>query len=75
MLNSRNTHLIETSYDRLKSREITFQQYGKILLKQEFSDGLQISMNIKYCYAFDNSLHYLLEAFRTLHKSFPRAKS
>ena len=24
---SRNTHLIETSYDRLKSREITFQQY------------------------------------------------
>ena len=34
---------------RLKSREITFQQYrcGKILLKQEFSDGLQISMNIK----------------------------
>ena len=44
---SRNTHLIETSYDRLKSREIAFQQYGKILLKQEFSDGLQISMNIK----------------------------
>ena len=34
---SRNTHLIETSYDRLKSREITFQQYRKILLKQEFS--------------------------------------
>ena len=24
---SRNTYLIETSYDRLKSREITFQQY------------------------------------------------
>ena len=49
MLNSQETrHLIETSCDRLKSREITFQQYsGKILLKQEFSDGLQISMNIK----------------------------
>ena len=30
------THLIETSYDRLKSREITFQQYRKILLKQGF---------------------------------------
>ena len=46
---SRNTHLIETSYDRLKSREITFQhkKIGKILLKQEFSDGLQIFMNIK----------------------------
>ena len=38
---SRNTHLIETSYDRLKSREITFQKTGKILLKQEFSDKLQ----------------------------------
>ena len=38
---SRNTHLIETSYDRLKSREITFHNIGKSLLKQEFSDGLQ----------------------------------
>ena len=44
---SRNTHLIETSYDRLKSREITFQPSGKILLKQEFPMELQISMNIK----------------------------
>ena len=44
---SRNTHLIETSYDRLKSREITFQQYRENLAKAEFSDGLQISMNIK----------------------------
>ena len=72
MLNSQNTHLIETSYDRLKSREITFQQYGKILLKQEFSDGLQISMNIK-----DITIpliiyhYYLLRAFRTL-QIFPR---
>ena len=35
MLNSqRNTHLIETSYDRLKSREeITFQQYRENLAK------------------------------------------
>ena len=47
MLNSQETHLIETSYDRLKSREITFQQYRENLVKQEFSDGLQISMNIK----------------------------
>ena len=30
---SRNTHLIETSYDRLKSREITFQQYRENLAK------------------------------------------
>ena len=46
MLNSQNTHLIEAIYDRLKSREITFQQYRKILLHGDF-DGLQISMNIK----------------------------
>ena len=63
---SRNTHLIETSYDRLKSREITFQQYRKILLKQSFSDGLQISMNIKditmpliiHYYLLRHSEHY-----------------
>ena len=43
-----------------------FKQYRKILLKQEFSDGLQISMNIK-----DITIplihYYLLRAFRTLH--------
>ena len=71
MLNSsRNTHLIETSYDRLKSREITFQQYRENLLKQEFSDGLQISMNIKDITIPLIIHYYLLRAFRTLHKSF-----
>ena len=70
MLNSQETHLIETSYDRLKSREITFRQYGKILLKQEFSDGLQISMNIKDITIPLIIHYYLLRAFRTLHKSF-----
>ena len=68
-------HLIETSYDRLKSREITFQAIqGKILLKQEFSDGLQISMNIKDITIPLIIHYYLLRAFRTLHKSF-HAKS
>ena len=71
---SRNTHLMKTSYDRLKSREITFQQYRKILLKQEFSDGLQISMNIKDITIPLIIHYYLLRAFRTLHKSF-HAKS
>ena len=70
---SRNTHLIETSYDRLKS-EKSFQQYRKILLKQEFSDGLQISMNIKDITIPLIIHYYLLRAFRTLHKSF-HAKS
>ena len=47
---------------------------GKILLKQEFSDGLQISMNIKdITYTFDNLLLFTGET-RTLHKSF-HAKS
>ena len=42
---------------KLKSREITFQQYGKILLKQEFSDGLpNIHEHKRYYYTFDNSL-------------------
>ena len=30
---SKNTHLMKTSYDRLKSREITFQQYRENLAK------------------------------------------
>ena len=53
---SRNTHLIETSYDRLKSREITFQQYRENLAKAEFSDGLNIHEHKRYYYTFDNSL-------------------
>ena len=70
---SRNTHLIETSYDRLKSREITFQQYRVNLAKQEFSDGLQISMNIKkrYYYTFDNSLLFT-ESIQNTTQIFPR---
>ena len=75
MLNSQNTHLIETSYDRLKSkRKSHFSNTGKILLKQEFSDGLQISMNIKDITIPLIIHYYLLRAFRTLHKSF-HAKS
>ena len=32
---SRNTHLIETSYDRLKSREIHISQYRENLTNSE----------------------------------------
>ena len=64
----------ETSYDRLKSREITFQAIRENLAKQEFSDGLQISMNIKDITIPLIIHYYLLRAFRTLHKSF-HAKS
>ena len=54
-----------------KSREITFQQYRENLAK-EFSDGLQIFMNIKDITIPLIIYYYLLRAFRTLHKSFHR---
>ena len=57
MLNSQETHLIETSYDRLKSEKSHFSNTGKILLKQEFSDGVtNIHEHKRYYYTFDNSL-------------------
>ena len=70
MLNSRNTHLMKTSYDKLKSREITFQQYQKILLKQEFSVDLQISMNIKDI-TIPLIIHYYLLSIQNT-QIFPR---
>ena len=52
-----------------------FSNTGKILLKQEFSDGLQISMNIKrYYYTFDNSLLFT-ESIQNTTQIFPHAKS
>ena len=70
---SRNTHLIETSYDRSWNQEKShFSNTGKILLKQEFHW-------FKYPWHKDITIpliihYYLLRAFRTLHKSF-HAKS
>ena len=73
MLNSQNTHLIETSYDRLKSREITFQQYRENLAKsRSFPMELQISMNIKDITIPLIIHYYLLRAFRTPTQIFPR---
>ena len=70
---SRNTHLIETSYDRLESREITFQQYRENLAKAGVFRWVTNIMNIKDI-TIPLIIHYLLRAFRTLHKSF-HAKS
>ena len=57
MLNSQETHLIETSYDRLKSREITFQQYRENLAKAGvFRWVTNIHEHKRYYYTFDNSL-------------------
>ena len=58
-------------YDRLKSREITFQQYRENLAKAGvFRWVTNIHERKRYYYTFDNSL-YLLRAFRTL-QIFPR---
>ena len=55
MLNSQNTHLIETSYDRLKSREITFQQYRENLAKAGVFRWVTNIHEHEYYYTFDNS--------------------
>ena len=48
MLNSQETASYETSYDKKNQEKSHFNNTGKILrTKQEFSDGLQISMNAK----------------------------
>ena len=71
MLNSQETrHLIETSYDRLKSEESHFNT-GKIFTKAEFSDELQISMNIKDI-TIPLIIHYYLREHSDTTKSTPR---
>ena len=52
---SKNTHLIKTSYDRLKSREITFQQYN-LAKAGVFRWVTNIHEHKRYYYTFDSSL-------------------
>ena len=71
---SRNTHLIETSYDRLKSREITFSVNKENLAKAGvFRWVAKVdSRNIKDI-TIPLIIHYYLpRAFRTLAQIFPR---
>ena len=71
---SRNTHLIETSYDRLKSREITFLcNTGKNLAKAgvSLSDTINIHEHKRYYYTFDNSLLFT-ESIQNTTQIFPR---
>ena len=71
MLNSQETR-IETSYDRLKSREITFpNNAGKILLKQEFFRWVTNIHEHKRYYTFDNSLLFT-ESIQNTTQIFPR---
>ena len=62
-------HLIETSYDRLKSREITFRQYRENLAKAEFP-MVQISMNIKDI-TIPLIIHYYLLSIQNTTQIFP----
>ena len=66
---SRNTHLIETSYDRLKSK-ITFQQYEENLAKASFPMGYKYEHK-RYYYTFDNSLLFT-ESIQNTTQIFPR---
>ena len=69
---SKNTHLIETSYDRLKSREITFQQYRENLAKNGvFRWVTNIHEHKRYYYTFDNSLLFT-ESIQNTTQIFPR---
>ena len=68
---SKNTHLIETSYDRLKS-EITFQQYRENLAKAGvFRWVTNIHEHKRYYYTFDNSLLFT-ESIQNTTQIFPR---
>ena len=67
-------YLPETSYDRLKSKRNHISTNTGKIFSAEFSDGLQISMNIKDITIPLIIHYYLLRAFWTLHKSF-HAKS
>ena len=68
---SRNTHLIETSYDEFEIKRNHFSNTGKILLKAEFSDGLQISMNIEDI-TIPLIIHYYLLSIQNTTQIFPR---
>ena len=67
--------ILETSYDRLKSREITFHNTGKIFAKAGvFSMVTNIHEHKRYYYTFDNSLLFTESIQKSPHKSF-HAKS
>ena len=73
MLNSQETHLIETSYDRLKSK-ITFSAIQENLAKAGvFRWVTNIREHKRYYYTFDNSLLFT-ESIQNTTQSF-HAKS
>ena len=69
MLNSRNTHLIETSYDKLKKSH--FSNTGKIFKAGVFRWVTNIHEHKRYYYTFDNSLLFT-ESIQNTTQIFPR---
>ena len=69
---SRNTHLIETSYDRLNQEKSHFNNTRKILLKAGvFRWVTNIHEHKRYYYTFDNSLLFT-ESIQNTTQIFPR---
>ena len=58
MLNFHETRIVYRKRPMIgwKSREITFHNTGKILLKQELDGCINIHEHKRYYYTFDNSL-------------------
>ena len=72
MLNSQETRILTAIYDRLKSREITFQQYRENLAKAGvFRWVTNIHEHKRYYYTFDNSLLFT-ESIQNTTQIFPR---
>ena len=74
MLNSLKKHASYRNvlYDRLKSREITFQQYRENLAKAGvFRWVTNIHEHKRYYYTFDNSLLFT-ESIQNTTQIFPR---
>ncbi len=67
---SRNKHLIETSYNKLKSKEITFQQYRENLAKAGVFRWVTNIQNTKDITMPLITHYYLLKASRKLHRSY-----
>ena len=71
MLNSRNTHLIETSYDRLKSEKSHFSNTENLAKAGVFRWVTNIHEHKRYYYTFDNSLLFT-ESIQNTTQIFPR---
>ena len=73
MLNSQNTHLIETSYDRLKSRNhiSTLKLQENLAKAGVFRWVTNIHEHKRYYYTFDNSLLFT-ESIQNTTQIFPR---